>query len=264
MLPSSTSAWEARAEAEPDVRPPALAGLPETRPPDVWLPGVCLAPCVTMSFLCLVTQSLCLTWANKSLLLCLALHRRAPRLPASALAIYLTCGVPSLLGAPHTVPMRAQDAACTAVPDRTPTKLSSCVPPSSQHPGCPQFPAFIPHFFSPGTQTWPSRPPPPCTPPAPAKVPRAPLGWCFPGEFRKEHPCPVAHTLAGPPRGPVSSLSLPRVVPGPVAHLLSFLLGARPSAPHRRGPGPRRRRGSLCGQVAILDAGRRLSLGVLS
>lgn len=133
-----------------------------------------------------------------------------------------------------------RDATCTAAPDRTPTNLSSCAPPCSQLPGCPQFPAFIRHVFSPGTQTWPFLRLALHTC-CPAKVPRAPLGRCFPRELRKEHRCLVARTLAGPPGGPSPCRhlpSLPRVVPGPMARPLSFLPGSRPSAPHQRGPGP--------------------------
>lgn len=79
------------------------------------------------------------------MLLCLALHRLAPRLPALVLAVYLICGVPPAPRSPPTPtptecarsPRRAQDATCTAASDRTPTKLSSRTPPPSQHLGCP-------------------------------------------------------------------------------------------------------------------------------
>lgn len=148
------------------------------------------------------------------MLLRLVLHRPAPRLPASALAVYLTCGAPPGSSVPPTpTPMvqglhEGRDATCTAAPDQTPTNLSSCAPPCSQLPGCPQFPAFIRHVFSPGTQTWPFLRLALHTC-CPAKVPRAPLGRCFPRELRKEHRCLVARTLAGPPRGPVALPSPP-------------------------------------------------------
>lgn len=81
----------------------------------------------------------------------------------------------------------------------------------------------------------------PCTPAAQQRFHALPLAGAFPENSGRSTAVWSPALWQGPPGGPSPCRhlpSLPRVVPGPMARLLSFLPGSRPSAPHQRGPGP--------------------------